>query len=94
MHAFILIHSRKFYIDTTDKFSMKTHSVSRRKANPHPKKKKKKRKEDRKKMQIKFNHSSRLGNEFFLNRISPFTFIILGEYCEIQKGIHNEYIAM
>ena len=45
-------------------------------------------------MQIKFDHSSRLGNEFFLNLISPFTFIILGEYCEMQKGIPNEYIAM
>ena len=56
--------------------------------------KEKKRKKDRKLMQIKFDHSSRFGNEFFLNLISLFTFIILGEYCEIQKGIHNEYIAM
>ena len=57
---------------------------------PPPQKKKK----ERKIMQIKFDHSSRLGNEFFLNLISPITFIILGEYCEIQKGIPNEYIAM
>ena len=84
---------------------MKTNSVSRRKAKTHriyvrtgafyfppppppPKKK------ERKTMQIKFDHSSRLGNEFFLNLISPITFIILSEYCEIQKGIPNEYIAM
>ena len=86
---------------------MKTNSVSRRKAKtyriyvrrgafylPPPPPPPQKKKKERKIMQIKFDHSSRLGNEFFLNLISPITFIILGEYCEIQKGIPNEYIAM